>query len=268
MKKHHLAWGALFLPACGGAESSAADATTDAATDTASDTSVDATLDAAIDTTPDTFGDGSCGDGSCERSDASIGDFPACPDCPTGWVCVHKPAGGAEEAYCVHIPECCGGVPSCECMGACACAPLYYRGCVSSSPTDIQCDGPISVRAAKADVRYLTDEERASLAARALSVPLAAYRYRFEATTHPRHLGFIIDNQPRDSFAVAADGAHVDLYGYASMLLATIQHQQSTIDELRDRVARLEASLTPPRSRDRRSRSRRRRASTDRSSPR
>jgi hypothetical protein len=268
MKKHHLAWGALFLPACGGAESSAADATTD----TASDTSVDATLDAVVDTKPDTFGDGSCGDGSCERSDVSIGDFPACPDCPTGWVCVHKPAGGAESTYCVRIPDCCGGVPSCECMGACACAPLYYRGCISASPTDIECDGPISVRAAKVDVRYMTDDERDALAAQTLSVPLATYRYRVEAPTHAPHLGFVIDDQPTDSFAVAADRTHVDLYGYASMLLATIQHQQMTIDELRERVARLEAraddAITPPRSRDRRNRSPRRRASTNRSSPR
>jgi hypothetical protein len=56
------------------------------------------------------------------------------------------------------------------------------------------------------------------------------------------------------------------------MLLATIQQQQATIDELRDRVARLEArgddAVTPPRSRDRRSRSPRRRASRVQSSPR
>ena len=246
MKRHHLAWGALFLPACGGAESTSADATAD----TASDTSMDSTVDTTGDTTSDTFG--SCGDGSCERSDASIGDFPACPDCGAGWVCVHKPAGPEEETYCVRIPDCCGGVPTCECMGTCACAPLYYRGCTSASATDIECDGPISLRVAKTDVRYLSDDERAALAEQALSTPLAKYRYRVEDPTHPPHLGFLIDDQPAASFAVAADRTHVDLYGYASMLLATIQEQQTTIDELRDRVARLEARTSRRRSRSRR----------------
>jgi hypothetical protein len=245
MKIPHFAWGAVLLPACGGAESVAADATTDAVVDSDADTNA-------------------CGDG-CERTEAAF-DVPC--DCPPGWVCVTKPAVAQLLVYCARIADCCGGVPTCECMGNCACAPKFGRGCVSASAARIDCDGPISIRAAKTEVRYIDEVERASLARQTLSMPLATYRYRAEDPSHPRRLGFIIDDQPRDTFAVAADRTHVDLYGYASMLLATIQQQQRTIDELRDRVARLEAGVTPQRPRDRRSRSPRRRASRGRASPR
>lgn len=83
------------------------------------------------------------------------------------------------------------------------------------------------------------DSERAELANEALSIPLARYRYKTEPETDPRHLGFIIDDQPASSPAVASDATHVDLYGYTSMLVATVQEQQKQIDELKKQVAAL-----------------------------
>ena len=41
--------------------------------------------------------------------------------------------------------------------------------------------------------------------------------------------------------ALAADGKHVDLYGYTSLAIATIQEQQAQIDALEVRLKALEA---------------------------
>ena len=64
---------------------------------------------------------------------------------------------------------------------------------------------------------------------------LATYRYKEEPNEARAHLGFIIDDMP-DSFAVAADRRHADLYGYTSMLLATVQEQQERIEALEKQV--------------------------------
>jgi len=106
---------------------------------------------------------------------------------------------------------------------------------------NITCDdGTISLRAAKADIAYVDDVDRLGLARQALDVRLATYRYQTDEADARRRLGFIIDDQPESSPAVQGDGAHVDLYGYASMLLATIQQQQKTIEQLDRRLRRLE----------------------------
>jgi hypothetical protein len=95
----------------------------------------------------------------------------------------------------------------------------------------------ISRREFKKAITYVTIDERAELANEALTTPLATYRYKEEADGHKKHLGFIIDDQPASSPAVAGDGTHVDEYGYASMLLAAIQEQQRQIDVLKKELA-------------------------------
>ena len=68
---------------------------------------------------------------------------------------------------------------------------------------------------------------------------LANYRYRSPAFGAPgNHLGFIIEDSP-DVPAVSRSHKTVDLYGFASMLLATSQAQQRRIDALEREVARL-----------------------------
>jgi len=52
-------------------------------------------------------------------------------------------------------------------------------------------------------------------------------------------LGFIIDDMPAGSPAVDGDGTHVDLYGYSTMLLATVKEQQKQIDALQKQVDEL-----------------------------
>jgi hypothetical protein len=100
-------------------------------------------------------------------------------------------------------------------------------------------NGTISKRAFKTDIEYVSNEEREELARETLAIPLATYRYKTQAEGDKRHLGFIIDDQPTTSPAVASDQTHVDPYGYTSMLLATVQEQQKQIDALRKEVEAL-----------------------------
>jgi hypothetical protein len=125
-------------------------------------------------------------------------------------------------------------------MGTCLCGTKFPY--CSVLPTgEIGCNnGTVSRRAYKDDITYVEDDERAELAQEALDIRLARYRYKTEDVGAQRHLGFIIDDLPSPSPAVAADGSHVDLYGYTSMLLATVQEQQDQIRALRERVDALE----------------------------
>lgn len=49
---------------------------------------------------------------------------------------------------------------------------------------------------------------------------------------NPRHLGFIVEDDPR-SPAVEGSFDRVDMYGYVSMVVATMQVQEKEIAELR-----------------------------------
>jgi hypothetical protein len=106
-------------------------------------------------------------------------------------------------------------------------------GLVCETPTE-------SRRSAKADIAYVDDREIEALAEAALEMRLARYRYKNEPEDARRRLGFLIDDQPDPSPAVLEDRAHVDMYGYASMLLATVQHQEKEIRSLEERLASLE----------------------------
>jgi hypothetical protein len=104
----------------------------------------------------------------------------------------------------------------------------------------IRCAGPTSVRMAKREIRYVDDAERTRIEKETMSISLASYVYKTDPPDARRRLGFIIDDQPDPSFAVDGDRTHVDLYGYTSMLLATVQEQQREIHDLERRVEALE----------------------------
>ena len=92
--------------------------------------------------------------------------------------------------------------------------------CTTEDPA-VNC--PISLRSEKHDIVYLQSVDRRRLAQRLLDTRLATWQYNNQADDR-RHVGFIIDDDPQ-SPAVAADGGHVDLYGYTSMAVATLQEQ-------------------------------------------
>jgi hypothetical protein len=156
--------------------------------------------------------------------------------CPTGTVCLRVSGPQPYDLGCTNIPAACNGVASCACMTDCFCNTGVDK-CVAQTDGSLMCNnGTISRRAFKTDIEYVSPSEREDLARETLSIPLATYRYKTEAESHKRHLGFIIDDQPVTSPAVAGDSMHVDQYGYTSMLLATVQEQQKQLDALRKEV--------------------------------
>jgi hypothetical protein len=163
--------------------------------------------------------------------------------CPPGTYCLVQNGPVVFDLGCTALPASCGGVPSCACMSEC-----FSGGCSGLSkckkqPTDIECVSPgISRREFKKDITYLTSDERAELADEVLSTSLARYHYKTEPDAQKKHLGFIIDDLPTSSPAVASDQTHVDEYGYTSMLLAAVQEQQKQIDALKKELAELRAS--------------------------
>jgi hypothetical protein len=101
---------------------------------------------------------------------------------------------------------------------------------------------PVSARRAKKNIVYLGAAERERIARDLAAFKLATYEYRDPALAGTRHLGFIIDDVP-DSPAVDRDGNMVDLYGYASMLVAAVQAQGEEIAKLKAELARLKTRL-------------------------
>ena len=84
--------------------------------------------------------------------------------------------------------------------------------CQSGTWVDWTTGGCTSRRAFKTDISYVDDAYRATLADETLRMPRSEFQLR----------------------------THVDLYGSASMLLATVQNQQKQIDELKKQVDALE----------------------------
>jgi hypothetical protein len=92
---------------------------------------------------------------------------------------------------------------------------------------------PISSRMFKDDIKYMGDAELEALHDEALRMKLATYNYKGQvADPGPKHLGFIIEDDPH-SLAVDETHNRVDLYGYVSMVVASMQVQEKEIAELK-----------------------------------
>jgi hypothetical protein len=171
--------------------------------------------------------------------------------------------GGAVWYTTCGDPVCTGwrdkGIPRCsmEKEGA-ACAPegaRCNRGdmcntlllCARSDPKAPGC--PISRRAAKQDIEYLSDQDLASYRDALLGLKLATYRYKAAggASQARRHLGFMIDDVApqggRAGVCIDPERDMVDLYGYTSLAVAAIQAQAREIAALRSEVTNLKAQV-------------------------
>lgn len=220
MRIHRLAWLAAIAIACGGTTTDidgGADASSDGAT---SDGSKDASADVV----------------AVDAAECVPPDTTCATPCPSGTYCLKASGPQEHDLGCTPIPAACNGTPSCDCMKDCFCSGSTIDTCSAGNGFLVCNNGTISRREFKKDIDYVSDAEREELARETLAVPLARYRYKTEAESQSRHLGFIIDDQPVSSPAVANDRTHVDLYGYTSMLLATVQEQQKQIDALRAQV--------------------------------
>jgi hypothetical protein len=160
-----------------------------------------------------------CGDPVCNGYGGPFEDVPLCAEEAEGDGCADEGAQCDLESDCNVFLRCAVDDPK----GG-------YGGC------------PISLASAKKDIRYLDPGALRSTADEALSLQLATWRYRSEPNDARTHLGFVIDDRPT-SPAVAADGGHVDLYGYTSLAIAAIQVQQAEIEALRAEVETLRREI-------------------------
>ena len=120
-----------------------------------------------------------------------------------------------------------------------------YVTCRKEQVKDPIC--PISKRAAKDQIKYLSREDQNKIVDEILNLKVTTYRYKsdFGDPKEPQ-MGFIIDDVPNASF-LAKDRRHVNLYAYISAAVLTIQQQQAAIDELKRKIVQLESKkkVTP-----------------------
>ena len=106
--------------------------------------------------------------------------------------------------------------------------------CASQDPTRPPNICPISSRQYKDAIEYVDDTGLKELHDETLGMRLATYNYKAQADDpNPKHLVFIIEDNPRSSPAVDWSHDRVDIYGYLSMVVATMQVQEKEIAELR-----------------------------------
>lgn len=212
------------------ADSAAADASVDASADT--NPSADSAIDAAkVDSTSDA------------PIDTAVDAGPKCEGkapgyCPGTLTCLSCPAGGPASNYlcttsCKSNAQCTDPArPKCN---------MPSTGTTESgicTPNDFSCLwGAVSTRKAKDDIAYLTDDEIVALAKQAMAIKLATYRYKNDPTA-TKKLGYILEDAPK---AASSDLSReqVDLYAYASMVLAATQAQEKRLDALEKQVAAL-----------------------------
>jgi hypothetical protein len=170
---------------------------------------------------------GTCGATSALQWYTTCG-YPVCgggPDAgPTdAGVC---PAVGSS---CTTKGEACGTPDKANCGSTLVCDDHDPKG-----PGGDAC--PVSSRTFKDGIQYVGDAELQTLHEEALRVKLATYNYKSKvADPGPRHLGFIIEDNPG---SLSVDQAHnrVDLYGYVSMVVASMQVQEKEIAALRSEL--------------------------------
>ncbi len=159
---------------------------------------------------------------------------------PPFWSCDAVPGGGCPVASPRFGEVCTQDGLSCE------------YGCNSPNGSVMCRDGvwqrgdfrdcPISTRRAKRDITYLSPAEVDALAAQIRATRLATYEYTLPAMAGRRRLGFILEDQP-GSFAADPERSQVDLYGFASLLAATVQSQDRQLRDMRRRIETLERQL-------------------------
>lgn len=115
------------------------------------------------------------------------------------------------------------------------------RMCTGGVWTAGRNDCPVSTRRAKRDIVYLSEGEREQMARDVLRTRLATYEYTDVALAGRRRLGFVYEDATTHRYARDPDISGVDLYGYTSLLLATVQTQQRQIEELQREVRAMRA---------------------------
>lgn len=147
------------------------------------------------------------------------------------------------------VPECIEGekvgdpctTPAAMCDNKAGCKAFLV--CANKDPKQQPGGCPISRRAFKTDIRYLTRADEARYAEELAAMPLTTWAYR--EGDGRSHLGFILEDAP-GSVAVEAARDRVDLYSYISMAVAAIKVQQREIARLRAEVQLLRLGDSAP----------------------
>jgi len=154
-----------------------------------------------------------CGDPVCGTPNSDAGSLvddagAPCPAAGTGCTTSGETCGSRNSSVnCGAVEECSAADPAVAC--------------------------PLSSRKFKNDIHYVDDPELEMLRDEALHIRLATYSYRPPfGDSDARHLGFIVEDDPQ-SPAVDHGRDRVDLYGYVSMVVATMQLQEREIADLR-----------------------------------
>jgi hypothetical protein len=160
-----------------------------------------------------------CGDPVCRapESDAGLTD-------PDGGAC---PALGSS---CSTVGAQCGTRNPAVACGA-------NEVCAAKDPRSGFGGCPISSRQFKDGIDYLDPAQLEQLHDQTLRIRLATYNYKAAyADPKPRRLGFIIEDNPASP---AVDPAHdsIEMYGYLSMVVATMQVQEKEIASLKQQLA-------------------------------
>lgn len=113
--------------------------------------------------------------------------------------------------------------------------------CATTDPKLSPGGCPISRAHYKRDIHYLNDSQRRDYADQLMALPLATYRYKSAPDARPQ-LGFIIEDV-EPSASVDAPRDRVDLYGYASMAVATLQVQARELETMRQELALMRQRL-------------------------
>lgn len=232
---------------------------------------------------PTCLGNATCTGGKWNVSTPKcIGPDPTCPatrESAAGQTC------GTKDAYCNYaglLCSCtnCTKYPVVQCQGPLTwhCdSPNTTPGCPPARPNtgqacstpgllcdygceqgvSRQCTGgawvpasspggcPVSTRAAKNDIKYLSPADRSAVADQARGLRLTTWHYKDPALADRERLGYILEDSPGVP-ASDMDKKQVDLYAYTSMVLALAQQQDQEIKELRAKVADLEKRVPPP----------------------
>jgi hypothetical protein len=99
----------------------------------------------------------------------------------------------------------------------------------------------ISTEAAKTDITYLEETDKATILDEIRGARIAQYRYKAEDANNPLRIGLIAEEAPLEVLSV--DGKGVDIYKLSTFILAGLQETDRRVTDLETRVAAVEAIL-------------------------
>ena len=99
-----------------------------------------------------------------------------------------------------------------------------------------------STKAAKTDIKYVSEEEAASMLEKLEGLQIAQYHYKIENKNNPLRLGLIAEQAPSE--VLSADGKGIDIYKLATFTLAGVQELAKRTDLIATKIESLEERLT------------------------